>query len=86
MKHDLIFLIAIMIIVSATVDRIEDIISNDSFKEEMKMFKARGGRNTANMGENVCERLNILEKVHKLPVTDCKTIYHPENIKSLRNN
>ena len=75
MRHNLIFLIAIMIIVAVTVDKIEDAISDNIFKEEMTEFMNRGSRNTAVMGKDICERVNVLESKSDIKNTDCKEVY-----------
>ena len=74
MKQNYILLTAMMIIIAVTVDRIEDAISDDLFKEEMTAFKDKGGRNTSVMGKALCERLNQLESNDVKP-TNCGLIY-----------
>jgi len=74
-KNNLAFLIALIIIVSVTVDKIEDAITDNVFKEETQEFMNRGGRNTAEMGLNLCRRMNVLEKHVDVSMTDCLKIY-----------
>ena len=75
MKNNLAFLIALIIIVSVTVDKIEDAITDNIFKEETQEFMNKGGRNTAEMGLNLCRRMNVLEKHVDVEMTDCIEIY-----------
>ena len=75
MKYNIIFLIALMVIIAVTVDRIEDKVSDIIFKEETKTFMKKGGRNTAIMGLELCERVNGLEARIGIEPTNCIEIY-----------
>jgi len=69
------YLIAVMVIVAITVDKIEDAISNDMFVHETKTFMEKGGRNTALQGIALCKRMNTIEAFHGIKATDCEAIY-----------
>ena len=75
MKYNIIFLVALMIIIAITVDRIEDAISDYNFKAETELFMQKGGRNTSAMGIRLCERVNELEKRANIKPTNCTRIY-----------
>ena len=75
MKYNIIFLVALMIIIAVTVDRIEDAISDYDFKTETKTFMNKGGRNTADMGLELCERVNGLEARIGIEQTNCTEAY-----------
>ena len=75
MKYNIIYLIALIIIIAVTVDRIEDAISDNIFKEETKTFMKKGSRNTAVMGVNLCNRINGLESRLDIEITNCEEIY-----------
>ena len=78
MKHA--YLIALMIIIAVAVDKIEDQISDDDFKQTMEKFMNRGSRNTSSMGEALCYRTEYLE-IHEFgksrSMQSCKDIYQP---------
>ena len=75
MKYNIIFLIALMVIIAVTVDRVEDAISDIIFKEDTISFMEKGGRNTSAMGYVLCNRLNETESRLRIPSTDCESIY-----------
>ena len=75
MKYNIIFLVALMIIIAVTVDKIEDAISDYDFKAATESFMQQGKRNTADMGVNLCRRINILEIKHGIEPTNCAEIY-----------
>ena len=64
-----------MIIIAVTVGRIEDAISDNIFKDETIEFMEKGGRNTADMGVNLCNRINGLESRLDIEITNCEEIY-----------
>lgn len=69
------YLIAIMIIIAASVDIIEDKIADNEFRAKAKTFINKGGRNTSTQGKQLCERINALESLHNAPQTDCDKLY-----------
>ena len=75
MRYNIIFLIALMVIIAVTVDRIEDAISDYDFKTATESFMHQGGRNTADMGLELCERVNGLEARIGIEPTNCAEIY-----------
>ena len=75
MKYNVIFLIILMILIAVVVDRVEDKVSNIVFKEETENFMKKGGRNTADMGVDLCRRINILEIKQGIESTNCAEIY-----------
>ena len=78
MKYNIIFLVALMIIVAITVDRIEDAISDYDFKAATETFMQKGGRNTSDMGLKLCERVNGLEARIGIEATNCAEIYETQ--------
>ena len=80
MKQMMILGSVIIILVLSAYNLVSDDIEmhqhNDFFKE-MREFKARGGRNTSDMGEILCDRINMLEFHLKddVELTDCEAIY-----------
>ena len=74
-RYTIAYLVAMMIIISVAVDRIEDAISDSIFKEEAKTFMKKGGRNTSDMGINLCQRMNKIEAFHDIKATDCRAVY-----------
>ena len=75
MKYNLIVMTALFIIIAITIDRVEDIVSDTYFKEEASTFMQKGGRNTAENGIALCERVNKLEVAAGLPYCNCEEIY-----------
>ena len=73
------YLIALMIIIAVAVDKIEDQISDDEFKQVMETFMNRGGRNTSHMGLMLCQRVNKLGTFHSIKPEDCDKIYQHEH-------
>jgi len=69
------YLIAVMIIVAITVDKIEDAISNDVFVHKTTVFMKKGGRNTSDQGIALCQRMNRIEAFHDIKATDCESVY-----------
>lgn len=45
------------------------------FMDDTNSFKAKGERNTSSMGMALCERLNVIEMIESLQLTNCKRIY-----------
>ena len=75
MKYNLIILTVFIMLITVVVDRAEDVISDTYFKEEAITFMQKGGRNTAENGIALCERVNKLEVAAGLPSCNCKEIY-----------
>lgn len=49
----------------------------NGFKEDTVTFMNRGGRNTSDMGRDLCERVNALEsKTDTAPPVSCDKIYY----------
>jgi len=69
------YLIAVMIIIAVTVDKIEDKITDNEFKQQTEIFISKGARNTAIQGKQLCNRLNRLESLHNIKQTDCDKHY-----------
>lgn len=70
-----IYLTSIMIIVAVSVDKIEDKISDDEFKQTTENFIAHGSRNTAEQGKHLCKRVNVLEDLQGMPIINCDEVY-----------
>ena len=74
-RHTWAYLIALMVIVAVTVDRIEDSISDDEHKIQIEKFMSAGGRNTSSMGKALCKSNNQTRAILNLKEDDCEAIY-----------
>lgn len=77
-KNFIILLIVSLILILSVHNAWEDTNqthSHDAFFNDVHEFMSRGGRNTAAMGKELCERVNVLESNYGLTETDCKEVY-----------
>lgn len=88
MKKDLGIIILILAVLTLSIynaltDQSESTDHHEFFNDmrQFKHFMSKGKRNTADMGLELCHRLNNLEAREGIELTDCDEIYkqqHPD--------
>lgn len=82
MKKELWIILLILVVLTLSVynaltDQSESTDHHEFFSDmrQFKQFMSKGSRNTAEMGLELCHRLNKLEAREKIELTDCNKIY-----------
>ena len=78
-KEYVALLVAIIVIASFVHTSITITREQEKFFQEVKEFMKKGGRNTADMGYNLCKLQNEIRVTHNMPRIDCRSIYFPDN-------
>ena len=76
-RNDYFGLFAFIVIVSVTVDKMEDIWTDNHIDPKATIeFMNEGARNTASNGVALCVRMKHLEMLHDIPASDCCKLYN----------
>lgn len=75
-RYDYFGLFAFVVIVSVTVDKLEDVWTDQHPDPKLVVkFMDEGARNTSEQGKALCERINLIEQLMHIKQQDCKAIY-----------